>query len=133
MANRILDAFAFMAFFHDEPGAQVVEDMILQAQDGKIELSVSVINLGEVYYSIARSKSQAEAETYIQQIQSMPIEIVDVDWDIARQAAQFKVSGNISYADCYAAALAKCRGGELVTGDREFKALESEVKILWLK
>jgi predicted nucleic acid-binding protein len=132
MGIKILDAIAVLAFFHDEPGAQLVEDMILQAQDGKLELAMCVINLGEVYYSIARSRSQQEAESYVQQIQSLPIEIVDVDWELTRLAAQFKTGGNISYADCYAAALAKSCNGDLVTGDKEFKVLKKEIKILWL-
>jgi predicted nucleic acid-binding protein len=133
MTVRILDAFAVLVFFNDEPGAQLVEDMILQAQDGRIDLAMCVVNLGEVYYSISRSSSQNKAEDYIQQIQSMPIEIIDVDWELTRLAAQFKTSGNISYADCYVAALAELRKGQIVTGDREFKALEDKIKVIWLK
>jgi predicted nucleic acid-binding protein len=36
-------------------------------------------------------------------------------------------------ADCFAAVLAKIRKAELVTGDREFKQVEDEIKIGWLK
>jgi predicted nucleic acid-binding protein len=36
-------------------------------------------------------------------------------------------------ADAFAAALAKERKGELVTGDPEFKPLEREIKIHWLR
>ena len=133
MSAKILDAFAIMAFFHDEPGAQLVEDLILQAQDGTVELAMCVVNLGEVYYSISRASSPEEAEDYVQRIQSMPIEIVDANWELTRLAAQFKTSGNISYADCYAAALAEIRKGQVVTGDREFRALEAAIKIIWLK
>jgi predicted nucleic acid-binding protein len=56
-----------------------------------------------------------------------------VDWELTRQAALYKTKGNISYADCYTAALAKLRKGEVVTGDKEFKILAGEVKISWLK
>jgi predicted nucleic acid-binding protein len=44
----------------------------------------------------------------------------------------FKTKGKIAYADCFAAALAKDRKAELVTGDNELKQVEGEVKILWL-
>ena len=37
----------------------------------------------------------------------------------------------MSYADCFAAALAKVKNSELVTGDPEFKKVE--IKIHWLK
>ena len=37
-----------------------------------------------------------------------------------------------SLVDAFAAALAKDKKAELVTGDPEFKALEKEIKIVWL-
>jgi ribonuclease VapC len=40
--------------------------------------------------------------------------------------------GQIAYADCFAAALAKLHKAELVTGDHEFKLLEGDVRILWV-
>jgi len=38
----------------------------------------------------------------------------------------------MSYADCYAAALAKLRRADLVTGDRDFKQVEGEMKVMWI-
>jgi len=38
----------------------------------------------------------------------------------------------MSYADCYAAALAKLRKAKLVTGDRDFKQVEGEIKVMWI-
>jgi predicted nucleic acid-binding protein len=52
--------------------------------------------------------------------------------ELAKQAAIFKSSKKMSYADCFAAALAKHRRVELVTGDKEFRQFEGEVKILWI-
>jgi predicted nucleic acid-binding protein len=57
---------------------------------------------------------------------------VDADWQLTRQAALFKANGNTSYGDCFAAALAKIKKSDLVTGDKEFKSLEDEIKILWI-
>jgi predicted nucleic acid-binding protein len=64
----------------------------------------------------------------------LPIDIVGVgdDLTLARQAAIFKATHKMSYADCFAAALAKARNAELITGDPEFKELEKEIKIGWL-
>jgi predicted nucleic acid-binding protein len=47
-------------------------------------------------------------------------------------AARFKVAGGISYADCFAAALAKSKDAPLVTGDREFEQLKNEIEIIWV-
>jgi len=132
MASKVLDAYALMAFFEDEPGADVVRNLLLKAEDGNPKLLISVVNLGEVWYSISRTNSPETADQYIQEIQGMAIDIVDADWLLTRQAAAFKANGNISYADCYAAALTKNRNAELITGDKEFKALEGEIKIAWI-
>lgn len=51
----------------------------------------------------------------------------------ARQAAIYKATHKMSCADCFAAALARIKSAELLTGDPEFKALEKELKINWLK
>jgi ribonuclease VapC len=130
--TKILDTYAFMAFFEDEPGADSVRELILDAERGQVSLAVSAVNLGELWYMIARRKSFEVAEQYIGIVQRMAIEIVSADWEVTCQAAMFKVNGNISYADCFTAALAKLRDGEVVTGDKEFQVLEHEIKIEWL-
>jgi predicted nucleic acid-binding protein len=132
MATKILDSYAVIAYLEDEPGADVVRNLILKAEEGKIKLAMSVVNLGEVWYAIARTTSADTADRFIQEIQGVAVEIVDVNWTLARLAAAYKVAGKISYADCFAAALAKNRRGEIVTGDSEFKVLADEIKITWL-
>jgi predicted nucleic acid-binding protein len=47
-------------------------------------------------------------------------------------AGTFKARHKTSYADCFAAALAKDRKSDLVTGDKEFNQVEGEVSIRWL-
>ena len=93
---------------------------------------MSVVNLGEVWYSIARTTSSETADQYIHEIEGMAIEIVEADWILTRQASVFKTNGNIAYGDCFAAALAKALGAEVVTGDKEFKVLEGQIGIAWL-
>lgn len=132
MATKVLDSFALMAFFQDEPGADTVENLIYDAEMGKCNLAICIVNLGEIWYSISRKLSPEKADYYIQEIQGMAIEIVTPDWALTHQAAVYKAKGNISYADCFAAALAKILGGSVVTGDRDFKILENEVTIEWL-
>lgn len=132
MATKILDSYALMAYFQDEPGADFVRGLIHKSMESDINLLISIVNLGEVWYSIARNTSPEIADQYIHEIKGMGIEIVETDWALTRQAAVFKSRGNISYADCFAAALAKLKKAELVTGDKEFKPLDGEIKILWV-
>lgn len=121
-----------MAFFEDEPGADLVRGLIHKTVESDTSLLMTVVNLGEVWYSMARNNIPEIADQYIHEIKGMGIEIVKVDWTLTRQAAAFKGDGNISYADCFAAALAKAKKAELVTGDKEVKSLEGEIKISWI-
>lgn len=132
MAAKVLDSFALMAFFEDEPGADFVRGLIQKAVESDTNLLMSAVNLGEVWYSIARTNSPEIADQYVHEIKGLGIEIVDADWQLTHQAAKFKANGKISYADCFAAALAKSRKAELVTGDKVFKTLDGEIKISWL-
>lgn len=132
MPIRILDAYALMAFFEDEPGADSVREIIQNSFQNGDALMMSVVNLGEIWYAIARSNSPEVADRYADEIHSMGIKIVNADWALTRQAALFKARGNLSYADCFAAALAARHNAPLVTGDKEFKPLENEIQILWV-
>jgi predicted nucleic acid-binding protein len=137
MATMVLDAHALMVLFNDEPGADEVEKILVKAESGTPRLLMSVINWGEIYYSIMRGASQEMADSKAHEIAGMRIELVPVDardLELIRQAAIFKATKKMSYADCFAAALAKTRNAELVTGDSEFKVVEAELKkIRWLK
>jgi uncharacterized protein with PIN domain len=133
VATKVLDSYALMAFFEDEPGADLVRGLLIKAEETDLKLLMSVVNLGEVWNSIARTTSAETADEYIRNIQGMSIDIVDADWGLTRQAAVFKANGKIAYGDCFAAALAKNRRAELITGDPEFKILESEIEIFWIQ
>ena len=73
-----------------------------------------------------------EGEEVAHLISTLPIQIIPADLELTKGAAEFKASKKMSYADCFAAALAKLRRAELVTGDEDFKQVEGEVKILWI-
>ena len=135
MGAKVLDSWALLAFFKNEPAAEAVEEIIHRGALERDRLLLSMINWGEVYYSVMRADGQAAAEARIQEIASLPVEIVGIGEDIkmTRQAAIYKATYRVSYADAFAAALAKDKKAELVTGDPEFKLLEKEIKIAWLK
>lgn len=131
-ARKVLDSYALIAFLEDEPGADKVGELIKKARDQEKPLLMSVINWGEIYYILYRAAGRAAAAGVIQSIETLPIEIVDVNKEITLIAAEYKSSRRMSYADCFAAALAKFEKAELVTGDKEFKEVEKIIKILWL-
>jgi ribonuclease VapC len=133
MATKVLDSWALIAFFEDEPAAEAVEKILEQAAAERHKLLISVVNWGEIYYNTMREVSQEAAEQKLKEIAAMPIEIVDADSELTKQAAIFKATKKMSYADCFGAALAKIRNAEFITGDSEFKEVEKEIKINWLK
>jgi predicted nucleic acid-binding protein len=135
VATKVLDSWALIAFFEDEPAAEQVEKLLTEAAADKHKLLLSVVNWGEIYYNTMREVSQEAAEQHARSIAALPIDIVGVDDDLglARQAAIYKARHKMAYADCFAAALAKLENAELLTGDPEFKAVEKEVKINWIK
>ena len=135
MATKVLDSWALIAFFEDEPAAEEVEKLLVKAEAGTHKLLLCVVNWGEIYYNTMRKVSQGAAEQKAKEMAGLTIQIVGVDgndMELARQAAIYKASRKLSYADAFAAALAKIRNAELVTGDQEFKDLEGEIKIRWL-
>ena len=131
MKRVVLDASAIMTFFEDRPGAQKVQDLLGRAVEGKAGLLMSVVNWGEVYYSIWRTKGQEAAERTLAEIAQLPIEIVDADSELTKFAAAFRAQHKLPYADCFAAALARHRKAFLSTADKDFAQVEQIVKVLW--
>ena len=129
---RVLDSWAMLAFFQNEPDADQVEKIITEAHATGTELLMSVVNVGELWYNITRTHSAKQADTVITELKTLKIAFIDADWELTQLAAQFKAKGRIAYADCFAAAVAKKFKADLVTGDPEFKQVQGEVKILWL-
>ncbi len=129
---EVLDAHALMVFFEKEPGHEKVEQYFTAAVEKDEPLLMTTVNYGEVLYIILRECGRPKVQEIESIIQTLPIKLVDVGLDLAREAARFKASKNIAYADCFAAALAKLRRAVLITGDKEFKALEKDIHISWI-
>ena len=93
---------------------------------------MSTVNFGEVYYLLIRDHGLEDADKILKVIETLPIEFMPPDLVITKQAAFYKAAKKLPYADCFAAALAKVHKGEVVTGDKEFKAIENDIKVIWI-
>jgi predicted nucleic acid-binding protein len=133
MPSSVLDSFALIAYLRDETGADKVEDLLHKAATRHDPLHTTEVNYAEVQDIIIRKNGVAGWETAAASLVSLPITFHPVTRELADIAARLKASHSISLADAFAAALAKAQNRELVTGDREFKPLERELKIAWLK
>jgi predicted nucleic acid-binding protein len=128
----VLDSWAVISYFQDEPAAEKVEHIISDAHEHDIPMLMTVVNAGEVWYVKARRSSPSAADKAIQELRQLGIHFVEIDWTLAHEAGAFKAKHRMSFADCFAAALAKQRKAHLVTGDPELKQVEQEITIEWL-
>ncbi len=132
----VFDSWPIMAYLQGEPPVDRIIEILSDANDRGDTLLISVINAGEVWYSIAARRGPEAADSAIAITRSLGIQLVEVDWETTQIAARFKAKGGISYADCFAAALCLRTASHsdrascvLLTGDQEFKRVEDEITI----
>src|SRR5947207_5370122 len=103
---RVFDAWALLTWLLDQPAAAHVEALLQEADQGDgLEIVMSWVNVGEVYYMATRKVDSAKAEEFLQRLPSLPIRLVVPQPDDFIEAARLKATRRISYADAFAAAL----------------------------
>ena len=132
MPATVLDSYALIAYFRGEPAGVAVKELLQTASQTGRTAHMTEVNYAEVKYTLIR-KDGIQAWTQAREVlAALPIEFHPVTRELSDLAADFKARHTLSLADAFAAALAKLRKAELVTGDPELKAVGSEVKIRWL-
>ena len=129
----VLDTWAIMAYLNFEPAAQEVRQALRRAMRGEILVLFSLLNYGECMYVVERKKGPEEVQQAASVIDQLPVRVIPADRSLVFEAAHLKARYPISYADAFAAALAKQYRARVMTGDPEFKAVEPEVAIHWLR
>lgn len=131
-----LDAFAWLAWLQDEPGASVVQHWLDEAEAARAECVTSVINLGEAFYRLVGVERREEAESLwgMALRGTLPVSVKDATRRRVRRAAELKSRHAIAYADAFAVATAVEFNAILLTGDPEIEPLEGEqnLKVQWL-
>ncbi len=129
---RILDANSLLVYLEKEPGHERIESLLTGAIERDENLLISAVNYGEIYSIVIRECGQDTANQMERTLRTLPIEIIDVDINLAKEAARFKAIKLISSADSFAVALAKLRRGELITANKGLKVVEKDIKIFWI-
>lgn len=132
MKQYVLDSFAILSLLQKEPGSDLLIALLRQASEGTVQLSMSLINLGEVFYIIARRWGEEQTRITMANLETLPIEWSEADRSRILAAAALKSNHPISYADAFAAALAQEFEATIVTGDPEFDAVADLIEIEWL-
>jgi ribonuclease VapC len=131
-AAQVLDSYALLKLLRDEPGAETVEQILERAGERDQPVHMTEVNYAEVQYIVRRKDGDAAWQSIAGELVAAPIQFHPADRRLADAAADLKTRFKISLADAFAAALAKEKKAELVTGDIEFKGLEKEIRIAWL-
>ena len=80
---RVFDSWCLLALLQDEPVAGKVRSLILEAQAARVAMWMTVVNLGEIWYSTARRRSAPVADETVQQIAELGFELEPIDWALA--------------------------------------------------
>lgn len=109
-----LDSWAVLGLLEGvEPAASLVERVL-----GRERPVMSWLNLGEVYYVVARDRGEAQAEETLEDLR--PLLSLDLpSQGRVVEAARIKAAYRMAYADAFAAATAMAHGATLWTGDPE--------------
>lgn len=132
MKTTVLDSYAVITYLQRQPGYKEVAKIFEECITKNRETFLCVVNWGEVIYTALRDGGEQKARLAEDAMRALPIQIVDVDKELTLEAAQLKANNRMSYADCFAVALAIKKKSELVTGDKEFKQVEKIVGIKWI-
>lgn len=130
----VLDACALIAFFNDEPGAEIVASALRDVPS----VELAAINLLEIAYdAIRRTGETTAAREILEAVRHLPIRI---RWDLGEavleSAAQYKATSRISLADAIALAFAGVLNAPLVTSDHhEFDDIEAagRCRFIWIR
>jgi len=129
----VFDSYAVLALLFKETGAERVEELLHAAAVADRPILITAMNWAEVLYKVERREGRAGVDRTKRFERTLPLEVVSADRELAEAAAGFKANNKMSLADAFAAALAKQKKAILITGDPEFKQVEGEIKIGWLK
>jgi len=132
MEKVVFDANALLSYLYAEKNYKKIGQLLLKFQKNRTEMFISTVNFGEMHYSVLRNSGKEKAAALKTILESIPIEIVPVYTRDSEEAAEIKAYKRMSYADCYAAALAQRLAAPIITGDPEFKEVEKEIRIIWV-
>lgn len=134
MKSYVLDSHALLTYIRKEHGNLTVRQILGEGLRGQAQIAMSVVNFGEVYFMLCKKSTYAKAETVWRSTNRYRIALFMADLNRTFAAAKLKATystskQSLSYADCFAAALAQELNATLITGDPEFKVLEKVINI----
>jgi len=132
--KMLLDSYALLAYLNKEAGFEMVRNLLNMAQDSGKFILMNEINVGETYYILFRERGSEKSEYFLDTIlSSLPIVMIQNNFQLVIEAARIKAEYPLSFADCFAVTTARRERASVITGDQEFKKVEHLVDIEWVK
>ena len=132
----VLDACALLSYLNDEPGSDIVEDLLKKAANGEHTIYINIVNLIEVHYANIRSLGTNKAIEILKNILATSIQVVaDVSETIFQESARLKATYKCSLADAIGLATAIELSGHFISSDhRELEEIieKEPIPFLWL-
>ena len=133
----VLDACALIALLRNEPGADIIEQLIKDTFGREVKIYMNKVNLLEIYYDAYRSYDGKTADRLLANIIRLPIEFrADISDEVMREAGRLKAIYRISLADSVALAEASVLKASLLTADHhEFDVIEKseQISFCWIR
>lgn len=128
----LLDNSAILAYTGDEPGSDVIHELLQSAGKGRCQLYISVITLMEACYKAWQREGEESARLLYARLTHLPAKHVEFDQDILWLACEAKATCRLSIADAWILATARRYNATLVHKDPEFEPLHHQVTLLAL-
>jgi len=129
--NYVLDSNAVLRYVLGQNGADKVDALLRQSSEGRANIFMSVVNVGEVYYILMRRSGENAAAKAVHGLRHV-VSFESVELGDAIEAARIKERDRLAYADSFAAALALRVNGILVSADPDFEKLGKNLKLVRL-
>lgn len=124
MKRYLLDTSALLTLRDNEPGADLVANLLSQAENNKVNCFACFITLMEVLYRVWKDEDQQAGRLAYDQVQALPISWIHENQQLLEKSAMLKATYAISLADAWIAASAIVEDAVLVHKDPEFSTLD---------
>ena len=131
----VLDAWPVMEWLKDaELVAERFDKLLANSEAGEVELIISQITVGEIFYVTAKRYGIFKAEQLLELMEDWTVVIVEASEARVLAAARLKAGHSISYGDAFVAALSFELHAPVLTGDSDFLQLERAVglRVEWM-
>lgn len=132
MSARIYDSFAILKLFQKERNYEKVARLLKEDLKSKEIPLLQIINLGEVIYRTKKDFGEKAKIRAIRNVIRLGFRIISASDSLVYAAAELKGRYSIAYTDAFLLATALREKAIIVTGDPEFKKVESLCRTEWV-